>query len=90
MGLLGSMVAVFPRETERLLSERLLEVARKLKRILVHIPREFLQEFDRETAGLYASRNEAIRAGMIIILESVRNRQGQTLSGVGRKRDRDK
>ena len=86
MRLLRSTVAAFPRETERLLSERLLEMARKLKRILVHIPREFLQEFDKETSGLYASRNEAIRAGMIIILENLKNRQEQTSSRTVEKR----
>lgn len=42
---------------------------RKLKRVLIHIPREFLEEFDRETEGLYTSRNEAIREGMILVLE---------------------
>ena len=75
MGLWRSTVAAFLRETERLLSERLLEMARKLKRILVHIPREFLQEFDKETSRLYASRNEAIRAGMILVLEAVKGRR---------------
>jgi len=50
-------------------------MGRKLKRILVHVPKEFLKDFDRETFSLYASRNEAIRSGMILILESVKNRR---------------
>jgi len=49
-------------------------MAKKLKRILVHVPRDFLEEFDEETSGLYASRNEAIRAGMILVLENIRGR----------------
>jgi len=49
-------------------------MSRKLKRILVHVPDKFLEEFDREIRGLYASRNEAIRAGMILILETMRRR----------------
>jgi len=49
-------------------------MSRKLKRILVHVPEKFLEEFDREIGGLYASRNEAIRAGMILILETMRRR----------------
>ncbi|MCL1971189.1 MAG: ribbon-helix-helix domain-containing protein [Candidatus Bathyarchaeota archaeon] len=40
------------------------------KRILVHIPTNFLAEFDKEIKGIYASRNEAIRAGMAIIMET--------------------
>ncbi|MFH2110977.1 MAG: ribbon-helix-helix domain-containing protein [Candidatus Bathyarchaeota archaeon] len=44
----------------------------KLKNIMVQIPERFLQEFDSETKGLYASRNEAIRAGMMLILETHR------------------
>lgn len=46
----------------------------KLKRILVHVPERFLREFDRETEDLYASRNEAIRAGMMLIMEALRSR----------------
>lgn len=49
-------------------------MVRKLKRILVHIPKEFLKDFDKETTGIYASRNEAIRAGMILILEATKKR----------------
>ena len=47
----------------------------KLKKIMVPIPDKFLQEFDNETRGLYASRNEAIRAGMMLILETHRQRR---------------
>ena len=46
-----------------------------LKRFLVHVPEKFLREFDRETRGLYASRNEAVRAGMILMLEELRSRR---------------
>lgn len=46
-----------------------------LKRFLVRVPEKFLKEFDRETRGLYASRNEAIRAGMILMLEELRSRR---------------
>ncbi|MFQ6076944.1 MAG: hypothetical protein ACE5Z5_12590 [Candidatus Bathyarchaeia archaeon] len=55
---------------------RLAELKRRLKRVLVRVPRDFLEEFDRETRGLYASRNEAIRAGMILVLENVKKRRG--------------
>lgn len=48
---------------------------RKVKRILVHVPKDFLEEFDRETSSLYTSRNEAIRAGMILILETMKRRR---------------
>jgi len=34
--------------------------------------KKFLKEFDKETRELYASRNEAIRAGMILVLEALR------------------
>jgi metal-responsive CopG/Arc/MetJ family transcriptional regulator len=44
----------------------------KLKRILVHVPEKFLERFDREIEGVYASRNKAIRAGMIMVLENVK------------------
>ncbi|MFQ6077348.1 MAG: hypothetical protein ACE5Z5_14675 [Candidatus Bathyarchaeia archaeon] len=50
---------------------------RRLRRVLVHVPRDFLEEFDGETGGLYASRNEAIRAGMALVLESIRKRKGR-------------
>ena len=50
-------------------------MAKKLRRILVHVPRDFLEEFDEETSALYASRNEAIRAGMILVLEALRKRR---------------
>ena len=46
----------------------------KLKRILVHVPEKFLERFDREIEGVYASRNEAIRAGMIMVLEALERR----------------
>ena len=46
-----------------------------LRRILVRVPEKFLREFDRETRGLYASRNEAIRAGMIMVLEALKRRE---------------
>lgn len=46
-----------------------------LKRFLVLVPEKFLKEFDGETRGLYASRNEAIRAGMILMLEELRSRR---------------
>jgi metal-responsive CopG/Arc/MetJ family transcriptional regulator len=36
------------------------------------VPKEFLEEFDKETRGLYASRNEAIRTGMILVLETLK------------------
>ena len=45
-------------------------MTRKLiKRVLVRVPKEFLEEFDREINGFYASRNEAIRAGMSMVIE---------------------
>lgn len=47
-------------------------MGRNLKRILLHVPEKFLKEFDKETRELYASRNEAIRAGMILVLEALR------------------
>jgi len=47
---------------------------KSIKRVLVHIPSHFLDEFDREISGLYASRNEAIRAGMIMLIEAERRR----------------
>jgi metal-responsive CopG/Arc/MetJ family transcriptional regulator len=45
-----------------------------MRRILVHIPLNFLEEFDREISGLYASRNEAIRAGMVMVIEAEKRR----------------
>ncbi|MDR0461522.1 MAG: ribbon-helix-helix domain-containing protein [Nitrososphaerota archaeon] len=45
------------------------------KRILVHIPTNFLQEFDKEISGIYASRSEAVRAGMIIVMETEKKQQ---------------
>jgi len=53
---------------------RLVKTGRKPKRILIHVHKEFLEEFDKETLGLYASRNEAIRAGMIMVLETLRKK----------------
>jgi metal-responsive CopG/Arc/MetJ family transcriptional regulator len=49
-------------------------MGKNIRRVLVHIPKDFLEEFDREIMGLYASRNEAIRAGMIMVVESVKRR----------------
>ena len=49
-------------------------VRKNIRRVLVHIPKDFLEEFDREIAGLYASRNEAIRAGMIMVIEAEKRR----------------
>jgi metal-responsive CopG/Arc/MetJ family transcriptional regulator len=47
------------------------------KRILVHIPTNFLQEFDKKISGIYASRSEAVRAGMIIVIENEKKQQHQ-------------
>jgi metal-responsive CopG/Arc/MetJ family transcriptional regulator len=52
----------------------LVKTSRRLRRILIHVPTEFLEEFDKETRGLYASRNEAIRAGMMLVLETLKKR----------------
>jgi metal-responsive CopG/Arc/MetJ family transcriptional regulator len=49
-------------------------MGKNIKRVLVHIPKDFLDEFDKEIAGLYASRNEAIRAGMIMVIEAEKKR----------------
>lgn len=46
-------------------------MAGKLRRITLQVPERFLNEFDSFTEGLYASRNEAIRAGMIMVIESL-------------------
>lgn len=48
---------------------------RNLRRILIHVPKRFLERFDREIEGIYASRNEAIRAGMIMVLDAIKERQ---------------
>ena len=53
---------------------RMKQVGKNIKRVLVHIPKDFLEEFDKEIAGLYASRNEAIRAGMIMVIEAEKRR----------------
>jgi len=45
------------------------------KRILVHIPSNFLDQFDKEINGIYTSRSEAIRAGMAIIIENEKHQQ---------------
>jgi metal-responsive CopG/Arc/MetJ family transcriptional regulator len=50
-----------------------------LKRFLVLVPGKFLREFDGETRGLYASRNEAIRTGMILMLEELRSRRAASI-----------
>ena len=47
---------------------------KSIKRVLVHIPSHFLEEFDREISRIYASRNEAIRAGMILVIEAEKRR----------------
>jgi len=47
---------------------------KSIKRVLVHIPSHFLEEFDREISGIYASRNEAIRAGMIMVVDAEKKR----------------
>ena len=49
-------------------------MGKNIRRVLVHIPKDFLEEFDKEIAGLYASRNEAIRAGMIMVIEAEKRR----------------
>ena len=49
-------------------------VGKNIRRVLVHIPKDFLEEFDREIAGLYASRNEAIRAGIIMMIKTEKKR----------------
>jgi metal-responsive CopG/Arc/MetJ family transcriptional regulator len=33
-------------------------MGKNIKRVLVHIPKDFLEEFDREIAGLYASQTK--------------------------------
>jgi len=55
---------------------RLDEMGGSLKRIMVQIPEKFLREFDKEIQGLYASRNEAIRAGMLLVLDYLKQRRG--------------
>jgi len=60
---------------DKYLQWRPVKTSRRLRRILVHVQKEFLEEFDRETSGLYASRNEAIRAGMILVLETLKNKR---------------
>jgi metal-responsive CopG/Arc/MetJ family transcriptional regulator len=52
-----------------------------MRRILVHIPSNFLEEFDREISGLYASRNEAIRAGMVMVIEAEKRRKSSLGNG---------
>ncbi len=49
-------------------------MGKRLRRIIVQVPERFLERFDREIEGFYASRNEAVRAGMIMLLESLRIR----------------
>jgi len=53
---------------------RIKQMGKSIRRVLVHIPKDFLEEFDKEIAGLYASRNEAIRAGMIMVIEAEKRR----------------
>jgi len=48
------------------------------KRILVHIPSNLLKEFDKEITGIYASRNEAIRTGMTLVMNAEKKRNTQT------------
>jgi len=42
---------------------------KKFKQVLVHVPESFLEEFDKKTTKTYMSRNEAIRTGMLLLLE---------------------
>ena len=51
-------------------------MSRRLRKVTVPIPEQFLHEFDQKTKGFYASRNEAIRAGMILLLETHRKKRG--------------
>jgi len=48
---------------------------KRIKKILVHVPADFLEDFDQEISGLYASRNEAIRAGMNLVLDAGEKRR---------------
>lgn len=55
-------------------------MGKNLKRVILQVPERFLKAFDEEIEGIYASRNEAIRAGMIMVLESIKaERASQTL-----------
>ena len=47
----------------------------KVKRILVHVPSNFLEKFDSDISGLFASRNEAIRAGMLLVIDVEKKRR---------------
>jgi metal-responsive CopG/Arc/MetJ family transcriptional regulator len=64
-------------------------MGKRLKRIIVQVPERFLERFDSEIEGFYASRNEAVRAGMIMLLESLRSEsRPERLSVVERARIR--
>jgi len=54
----------------------LAEMAGRLKRFLVSAPEKFLEEFDRETRGRFVNRSEAVRAGMAMLLESLKGGRG--------------
>jgi len=41
--------------------------------VWVLVPRAFLRHFDRVTEGMFPSRSEAIRRGMTLILDEVKN-----------------
>lgn len=41
----------------------------RLEKVYVEVPADLLEEFDRETSGFYISRNEAIRAGIRMIID---------------------
>ena len=47
---------------------------KRTKKVVVHIPSNLLEELDREISGVYASRNEAIRAGIIMVVEAEKRR----------------
>jgi len=51
-------------------------MAGRLKRFLVSAPEKFLEEFDRETRGRFVNRSEAVRAGMAMLLESLKGGRG--------------
>ena len=63
------------RAPQKRLQPKLINTSSRLRKILIHIPKEFLEEFDKEILGLYASRNEAIRAGMILVLDTLKKRR---------------
>ena len=46
---------------------------RRLTGIMVYVPRVFLERFDESIVGLYPSRSEAVRRGMVLILKEVQD-----------------